>query len=92
MENIYDWENDQIVIEPFEYGMERDRVFQFLQLPDPLFLKYLSTSPEVEGPTFVKDSKATLAFWFHNPDYKQYFKGKPRVYKWSDESNSWKPL
>lgn len=93
LENIYDWEKDCVVIHPFPYRpLKIENIKVFLQLPDKQFLQYLSTSPEVEGPDFVKEAKAGLMFWLQNPSWEMFFQGKSLVFTWSSKDAQWTQL
>ncbi|XP_019644276.1 PREDICTED: protein N-terminal asparagine amidohydrolase-like isoform X1 [Branchiostoma belcheri] len=66
MLNIYDPTKQELNIGPFQYRQFHD-AHSWLEQPDHIILKYLSTSPLVEPPDFVENTRAALKFLLEHP-------------------------
>ncbi|CBY21281.1 unnamed protein product [Oikopleura dioica] len=79
--NIYDYQNHELQIGPFDYKAWPNADKYYL-LPDALIRQYLSTSPSVEKPDFAHGTKAAIKIIMEHPDpLKTIFDEKPRKYK-----------
>ncbi|CAH1795030.1 unnamed protein product [Owenia fusiformis] len=89
MLNIYDNENEQLTIGPFDYD-PFENLDLWVRLPDHYIRQYLSTSPEQEPEHFVANVRRTLCFIHDNPKpLETIFKdGKPRRFK-IQEDGAW---
>jgi len=90
LNNIYDNTSGQIVISPFQYTVWRhsDR---WLEQPDEIILKYCSTSPLVEPPTFCDSMRAMFRRMLSDPDATKtlFLNGKSRRYQKDVSSGDW---
>jgi len=90
LHNIYDSASGQIVIFPFQYSTWRypDR---WLEQPDEIILKYCSTSPLVEPPTFCDSMRAMFRRMLSDPDPMKtlFMNGKSRRYQKDPSSGDW---
>nr|XP_006823725.1 PREDICTED: protein N-terminal asparagine amidohydrolase-like [Saccoglossus kowalevskii] len=89
MKNVYNCSKHQLQIGPFEYK-PWPHAHMWLQQPDNIILKYLSTSPQVEPPDFVKDMRNTIQHVIENPhpEITLFPDKKPRVYE-KDSTGIW---
>ena len=90
LENIFDFEENILKIGPFKYEMI-EQSNELLNLPDEIFLEFMSTSPKVESENFVLNLKNSLKFLIKNPDYKKFFKNESICYK-MNENGIWNKI
>ncbi|XP_078610871.1 protein N-terminal asparagine amidohydrolase-like [Branchiostoma floridae x Branchiostoma japonicum] len=82
MLNIYDSTKRELNIGPFHYERFHD-ADRWLEQPDRIILKYLSTSPLVEPPDFVENTRAALKFLLEHPHPVEtvFPRGRGKVYR-----------
>ena len=83
MLEIYNPDNDAVIIPPFTYSSNTSFFETAIKLPDNIMLQEFSTSPLVEPPRFCKLIRDSYRVFIDNPKpFKTLFPdGKPRVYK-----------
>lgn len=91
--DIYNSKEGLFKISPFRYKYTDSLEF-LLSQDDHFLLQHSSTSPLVEPPHFVQQTRRTLKFMKDNPDpLSTVFKDRrPHLFKRSEDFNSWIPF
>lgn len=91
--DIYDPQLGMIKIGPFNYDPLRG-VDLWLAQSDQVILQHLSTSPDVEPPHFVSQTRATLKYVQSNPfpAITVFRENRPLYYKRDVNTGAWEPV
>lgn len=90
MLQFYDSKTGEFRIPPFDYNVQK-HVEVLLGLPDPVFLKYTSTSPDVEKPGYAQKTRETYRFMLTHPQpIDTVFQGKCIIYHLDQGEETWK--
>lgn len=89
---IYDCKRGLFKIDPFTYRSNCDLNFMLAQ-DDKDLLNISSTSPLVEPPHYVNQTRRTLKFMKENPNPLStvFLNGKGRYFKRNDDYSAWIP-
>ena len=75
--DLYNHKTGELVIPAFCCNPHKENLKYYIQLPDDVFLQYMSTSPKVEPPHFIENQKKMFHTAIENPDlYKSVFPGR----------------
>jgi len=88
--NIYDYMSGKIVIQPFAYQPLRE-AHLWVKKTDEFLLRYCSTSPLVEPPSFCANLRAGFRRMISDPQpMKSLFPGdRPRIYSRNEITGEW---
>lgn len=91
--DIYDSQLGMIHVGPFNYDPLRG-VDLWLAQPDHVILQHLSTSPQVEPPHFVSQTRATLKYIQDNPfpAITVFRDNRPLYFKREETTGAWQPV
>lgn len=95
LHDIYDTNNDNVCIRPFNYQSpySPNIINQLLSLSNQLYCHYCSSSPLNETDQFVDDSRHSLLYQLQYPNSTHIFnKQKPILYQRVGRSNQWSKI